>query len=677
MLEISRFGAALLGVVPKLRTLTQLSGLSIGLVLFLVAYVSNPPNLPALIAAGLIGTSVLLFTLSLNVLGVLPEGQRVKFILASFFGFLATVTIFFSIAIYFLLNSQASEQKGRASSLVNELRQKYSFLQAKSETLVRDKKEFKQNIEAASSGPYADLTTWEGRYSEIDAVLTDTVKQMEIVVQLLSDLASPNTHLTEIISRAERNLGAQPKESLTLISAASAATRPGNLAEDFGARILNGISSDDNSYITKCLDAAWVYEVRGQYEEAQVTLEKLDSVGRAKNNPRVLETKAELAAIQGKFSDSINLTDELIKLLESATTPDFMAIALARKDRASRSWANGDLPTAEKFYRLAKDAYERSPAPRKVVNANIQNELGYYYYLKGDLPRSSETFQTAGAYFDVVGSSNYGKPHTFNNIALLYTKLGRYTDAKKYLRRSIEIQEEMIGKRTRLHATALINLANLLLQVGEFKDAEVGFEEAETILERWNDTAASKRLAEFGSATVLFFTGNRGAALPRLFLAAKNLAAATDPGSSRPTSTWVQLSRLYRLQGDAASAQVALSSVESSALQRAPAAWREFLIERGTLEAWISAGGRSLTTSTEEDFRNLASNPTVLASPFDYVRFLLWSTLRDLANAKEDQAAADICEVVTRLQGEIARNVQLLEEVNLVRGRFSSIPRCL
>jgi hypothetical protein len=62
------FASFLQTVIPRLKNLIQLSGLAVGAIIFYLAYISNPPNLPAQITGGLIAVSVLVFTLALNIL---------------------------------------------------------------------------------------------------------------------------------------------------------------------------------------------------------------------------------------------------------------------------------------------------------------------------------------------------------------------------------------------------------------------------------------------------------------------------------------------------------------------------------------------------------------------------------------------------------------------------------
>jgi hypothetical protein len=60
---------------------------------------------------------------------MLPSQQRVKFILFAFFGFLITITIFFVVAIYYLLLGPELAQRAQADLLTIELRQKYDVAQ--------------------------------------------------------------------------------------------------------------------------------------------------------------------------------------------------------------------------------------------------------------------------------------------------------------------------------------------------------------------------------------------------------------------------------------------------------------------------------------------------------------------------------------------------------------------
>ena len=68
ILVMEGFASFLQTVIPRLKNLIQLSGLAVGAIIFYLAYISNPPNLPAQITGGLIAVSVLVFTLALNIL---------------------------------------------------------------------------------------------------------------------------------------------------------------------------------------------------------------------------------------------------------------------------------------------------------------------------------------------------------------------------------------------------------------------------------------------------------------------------------------------------------------------------------------------------------------------------------------------------------------------------------
>jgi tetratricopeptide (TPR) repeat protein len=671
MADLLGFGKALLQVVPKIRTLTQLSGLSIALVIFLAAYYAN--NLPAQIAGGLIGASSLLFTLSLNTLHQLPPKQRVTFILWAFFGFLTTITIFFIVAIYFLVQGPEVRQRAEAELLSEQLRQKYSKVQTDSERLLREKRGLESQV-AAASGTFADLAALEARLQTADTSHTVLVQQLDLITALLTDLANPASRLSAVIARAKANLGIAPTESVGLISAARAHGMPAPEVEDLGARILKDAPAEDKQYVVKCLDAAWVYQVRGELDLAEGVFAKLAAIQEAARNPRVIEGRAELAAARGDFRESIRLTDELISVLEQAPSPDLMALALARKDRASRSWATGDLNTAEKFFGLAQDAYFQSRNPRAIVKANIDNELAYYYYLKGNFKRSSDLFDEALTYFKKSQSSNYGKPHTYNNAGLLALKLARLPEAERHLRFSIDLQEKIIGQRTRLHATVLFNLAHLLLKANRFEEARQKFSDAGAILDRWKGAAYNRRLVDVGLAYLAFFGENQQLGLSQFHQAVQALEAVGEPASHWPTLSRVQLSRLYRIRGDMASALAVISAVSQGAAERAPQAWREYVIERGTVQSWLVASGSATVVENSEFQQTLAGDE--LVAPEDRIRLLLWSTLRALGGSQQSRAVSEFCLAQSMLNRELGQNRQLRDEMAIVGSRFTNQVTC-
>jgi tetratricopeptide (TPR) repeat protein len=533
----------------------------------------------------------------------------------------------------------------------------------------------------ASQGTFADLKALERRLQTLDDLHVMVVQQLETITNLVTELSGPMPRLPSVIERAKLSLGIEPTHSLLLITS-TRSVAPLTFAsseeelvdkESLAEQILKEVDEGDQQYLTKCLDAAWIHQVRGELEAAQAVYVKIEPIQASARNARVLEGRAELAALRGDFTESLRLTDALIDVLTSTRSSDLMALALARKDRASRSWANGDLEASAKYYALARDAYSQARRGRPEVKANIDNEMGYYFYLKGDFGHSLEYASEAVAYLSKETSSNYGKPHAFNNAGLLFANLGRNADALAYYNQAIDVLESTVGKRTRLHGTIFFDRGHIKLKMGDYEAAERDFQDAGIIFDRWRSDLFHIRLVEVSKAYTSFLRSRMSSGLGELRRALAELEVSSNRSSHWPVSYRTQLSRLYRISGDLESAKGAIGAVDPAAEIRAPQARRDYRIERGTVARF------AVTSATEFDDADVVetfSDRNRIFSPYENVRFLLYLTLKALGNSDISKAVEHYCAARRSLDAVLRKDEQLMAEARLVQLKFVRSPEC-
>lgn len=469
-------------VVPRIKTFIQLSGLALGAVIFYLAYISNPPNLPAQVTGGLIAVSVLVFTLSLNVLTQLPKQSRAKFILILFSVFVVASTIFLALSIIFLLKSGNIANAATANELAASLRNERSQVLQQLDARIGDKTRLDQQISRSSGGPFAQIEEYR---TERQTVLEDINHKRTRLMRLdalLDDLTRPNPKIIDAIRDAERELGRAPSsEDISRYNKATAAILKGDM-EPLKELIEKKQIVSEGEFVKNTLDRGWLSQVDGDYKTARQYYEKALAV--APRWPRVLEAMADIYMFDGDQTAALRTWDELVKIREAERPQNITSIALAYKDRATASWRSGDYDGARDHYIKAQDAFERSPNKEQVVLANLCNERAWYQTLLGNFERAAEDYETANAYFSSPGSSDYGRPHFLNNYGVFLLNEFKVADAIQYFKYSIEAQGKTIGLGTELNGTTFWNWAEAESTRGNYGPSDELFARSKVIYDR-------------------------------------------------------------------------------------------------------------------------------------------------------------------------------------------------
>lgn len=156
----------------------------------------------------------------------------------------------------------------------------------------------------------------------------------------------------------------------------------------------------------------------------------------------------------------------------------------------------------------ANDEIKAAGNSSPVAKAQILNDTGWIYFLRGTFDEAQDTLQTA---LDMVEDSD-----SYSVVASIYNRLGAvayqlrdYRLAAKYVRNSLELRKTLgdVSGEARLYN----NLGLLGLMSGELREAESNFNRSIELLEKVGDTEGIS-LANINLGLVKFDLGDYGPA---------------------------------------------------------------------------------------------------------------------------------------------------------------------
>ena len=90
---------SLVRIIPKLKTPIQLSGLALLVAAVIVVQSISPGNIQAILAAGMIGVSFIIFGQVLQFMDVFPRNQRALLFLGLFIAFDITIVALIALTV--------------------------------------------------------------------------------------------------------------------------------------------------------------------------------------------------------------------------------------------------------------------------------------------------------------------------------------------------------------------------------------------------------------------------------------------------------------------------------------------------------------------------------------------------------------------------------------------------
>ncbi|MCH8157065.1 MAG: CHAT domain-containing protein, partial [Nitrospinae bacterium] len=214
----------------------------------------------------------------------------------------------------------------------------------------------------------------------------------------------------------------------------------------------------------------------GFYEKAQALAEKSDlKPGLAK----ALLYQANSHWFQGNYQQAFRFQKEAWSIAESIG--DLRQQAFIQNTLGLIYWTLNDSTRALTHLRRSLKLAEKVESVLDVATA--YNNIGLVHRKDKHYEKSIEFFNMA-LERDLQLKSKWGQGYTHRNLGMSYLRMGKTDVAETHIRRAVALSRE-IGNRTNL-VKSMLELGNLALQRGQWKDAAVLFSETRDMAGRLN-----------------------------------------------------------------------------------------------------------------------------------------------------------------------------------------------
>ncbi|MFM7219328.1 MAG: tetratricopeptide repeat protein [Nodosilinea sp.] len=289
------------------------------------------------------------------------------------------------------------------------------------------------------------------------------------------------------------------------------------------------------------------------------------------DHPDTAESLNGLAVVytkMGRYAEAEPLYQRALAIREKALGPNHPDTAKSLNGLASGYSSQGRYSEAEPLYRRALAIREKALGPDHPDTAESLNRLASVYADMGRYTEAEPLYQRALAIREkALGLEHPDTAQSLNGLAVVYQYLGRYTEAETLYQRALAIREKVLGLEhldttqplnnlVRLYesqdryAQALNNLAVLYTDMGRYVEAEPLYQKALAIREKvlgpdHPDTADSLNyLANFYASQ-----GRYSQAEPLYQRALAIREKALGPDHPSTASSLNNLAFLYQSQG--------------------------------------------------------------------------------------------------------------------------------
>jgi CHAT domain-containing protein len=224
----------------------------------------------------------------------------------------------------------------------------------------------------------------------------------------------------------------------------------------------------------------------------------------------------------------------------------------------------GELGT--KFIRLAgiANSFYRDMDLTDEENARLNLQLGQSAYATGRYVYAERKLSTARSYFEKAGMTNdlsYLK--TIASEGLLYTSMGRFSQADKFTNEALDMRREKLGENNMAVAASLNNLAVLHYNLAQYNESEKEFEQAFATMDQNKQQASMAYAITLNNAAILFQSMGRYEKAVKLLQQALQIAATIEVTKARNHLKFLSnLALLYQQMGKYPEAEQIYSQLE-------------------------------------------------------------------------------------------------------------------
>jgi CHAT domain-containing protein/Tfp pilus assembly protein PilF len=198
-----------------------------------------------------------------------------------------------------------------------------------------------------------------------------------------------------------------------------------------------------------------------------------------------LSTQVKKLAKQGKYAQALPLSQEFLKLAESARPADLGQVNVAVANLAFIYDTLGRYTEAEPLFLRALSMDEKELGPNDPDVATDLDNLATVYTHLHRFADAEPLFLRALAINDKAKDVDQGEQSTlFSDAASLFQDEGKFAQAESLYRRALAIDHKLSGDDSTEVATDLNNFANLYDAEGKFAEAEALYKSALSIDEK-------------------------------------------------------------------------------------------------------------------------------------------------------------------------------------------------
>jgi tetratricopeptide (TPR) repeat protein len=583
-MALAEVALTLARVSPKLKTPIQLTGVIVAGILFYLGTTSSPPNLLVQISSGLIAISVLVFGVTLNLLASIPEQSRANFILKLYAIFGGFISLFLIVCVYFLLFSGNIERRARASELADNLRKYHEGLQAELDKQMHDRSSLQELLKKAELDPPAVTGQIASRLDDLNGRMAEGRQKLAQTEEILADLAKPAPMLIGAIEAA-RNV------TLSLASASQSALSVSTAYADDFDRLKVALSkkvqqqavadTQDSIYLS------WLRKVSGEITADEAIAEAETIWRRHPDSVDAIEYLSVSYEDMGKFEESRQYFDILVKRLEPDKTADPMKVAFALMELATATRLAKGGESGREYIVRAEDTYAIARSQDEVILANIENDFGGFYLARNDLESAKKKYEKALEYFERPNASHFGYAFALLNLGKIYVRWSMASRAMEYLDRSIDVQKRSTGLGTPTHCVVLQLQGDALLKAGQYAEAKRRFEMELYIVDKRKFRLDLMDYVKnnIAIAAYLEVPNEENARGLRNRLSETTKREGTSSGNS--INLAAEIARIFRVFGNVGEAKITLAGLEIGTAQLTEIEAARFEIEQLTTKIWV------------------------------------------------------------------------------------------
>lgn len=309
------------------------------------------------------------------------------------------------------------------------------------------------------------------------------------------------------------------------------------------------------------------------FSAAQIIKRIKDRVeGRAKSEANQAKYDAKYKARQAAYKELDDFKAEF-----DSTDIDY---ALLLSDNSGLFGGKGRHEGSAKFMRLgaiARSLY-RDQDLSDEENARLNLHMGQSAYATGRYVYAAKRLSTAQHFFEKAGMTrdlSYLK--AIASQGLLYTSMGRFSQAEKFTTKALEMREENLGKDNMAVAASLNNYAVLHYSLGQYNEAEKEFAAALQVVESNNQQTAMPYAILLNNQAILYQSIGRYDQAVTLLKQALQLAGQLEISKARNhLKFFSNLALLYQQMGKYSEAEEIYRGLEKR-LERGKPEFANFL----------------------------------------------------------------------------------------------------